>query len=192
MASSPGSRPRPPPRWAVAVAAVLVLLAALALWPRGGPPTGHFAASVEQFREGRIQKGGCPENDPKAALGPPDNRYVSLGIGGRLILDLSIPARDVRDLIIYEVTGPSLIVPSQPRTPLVQSSGNGTIAFIQITASPAWPLGGDEIAVIDFDPGSRTPDGFTRVVISDESQEPVKCVSGVDIDAVEVIPPPAR
>lgn len=190
MAASPGPLPPPIPRWVVAVVIAVAVLAAVALWPRGGVPSGFYASKVAEFKQGRIQATGCPSNDAQAAVGPPDNRYVSLGIGGRLTLELPIPARDVRDLLIYEVTGPSLIVPSKPWTPVLQSVGNRTLAFIQISASPAWPLGGEEIVRVDFDPTSRTPDGFTRVIISDESQEPVKCVSGVDIDAVEVLAPP--
>lgn len=190
MAASPGPLPPSPSRLAVAVILIVVILAAVALWPRGSARTGFFAETVVDFKQGRIQKEGCPASDAKATLGPPDNKYVSLGIGGRLVLELPQPVRDVRDLIIYEVTGPSLFVPSQPRTPLVQSAGNETLAFIQVSASPAWPLGGEEIARIDFDRSSRTPDGFTRIIIRDESQEPVKCVSGIDIDAVELIPAP--
>ncbi len=190
MASSPGPLPPPIPRWAVAVVIVVALLAAVALWPRAGAPSGFYAKSVADFKQGRIQTQQCPASDPQNAVGPPDNKYVSLGIGGRLILELPIPAKDVRDLLIYEVTGPSFLVPSKPWTPVLQSVGNRTLAFIQVSASPAWPLGGEEIARVDFDPESRTPDGFTRVVIIDESQEPVKCVSGVDIDAVEVLAPP--
>lgn len=176
-----------PLKW-LAVAAVAAVVLVAVFWPRV-PPCGDaldpdFATKVAGFDAGRIEE-GSPFLDARCALGPPDNRFVSLGIGGRLVLELGTPAKSVEQLLIYEYTG----VNSRPWTPVpVQQVEGRTLYAVTITASPAWPFGGDETVYVSFDPESGTPAGFTRVVLTDLSREPVKLSAGAEIDAVQVTP----
>lgn len=143
----------------------------------GAAQTGHaaplYADNVVSFTQGPVERVVAGRNDPMAALGAEDGKFVSLGFGGSLILTFGQPFRAIGQII--EVTFNDR---SKHKESADVYAGDGVtwtlIASVKNHLSTSFSAAGI----------------FTHLKIVDTSDAKGATFDGFDIDAVSVSPVP--
>ncbi|MBL4930072.1 hypothetical protein [Fuscibacter oryzae] len=150
----------------------LVLAAAL-LAPAASNAAPIYADSVVSYNKGLFKKTLAGRDYPTAALGAEDGLFVSLGIGGSIVLSFAQPFRAVGKIFEVTFNDPK----KQPE-----------FADVYVGDGTTWTL----IASLkNYLATTFAAKGvFTQIKIVDTTPKKGKSFDGFDIDAVSVSPVP--
>lgn len=122
------------------------------------------------------------QNNPTAgpyALGPPDNYWASLGVGGEIVIDMGIYGQ------ISNGAGPDLTVYEG------DISTEGYEVYVSNTWNANWTYLGDGMGTTSFDLDDAGLETARYVhIVDDGDGSPTQQFPGFDLDAVESLHPP--
>lgn len=150
--------------------------------------TEVWAVEAYDLNQGTTVGGGSVAGDrsvPANATGSPDEDFVSLGIGGSIVVSFDSPVEDVPgvDLSFHEVTNGRDTYPVEKAMVEVNKDGEGWVLIGSVTNKD----NGDGVAYLDF--SSSEYDYITEVRITDTTDAGLhnNAGDGYDLDSVDAL-----